>query len=147
MPKWFSINSAFAQYFTKNIVDQFDYSAVEAGIDAQHVNGTGQTASEQQEITDDCLFLDVIVPHAVLNKSNTSSLAPVMIWIHGGAYVTGNKIDSSAGDPSGLISASQKNGSEGFIYVSMNYRLGGLGFMSGELFESQGGIPNLGLRS
>jgi carboxylesterase type B len=28
----------------------------------------------------------------------------------------------------------------------MNYRLGGLGFMSGELFESEGGIPNLGLR-
>lgn len=27
----------------------------------------------------------------------------------------------------------------------MNYRLGGLGFMSGELFENQGGIPNLGL--
>lgn len=75
---------------------------------------------------------------------NTVNLT-ASLRIHGGAYVTGNKIDSSAGDPSGLISASQKDGSDGFIYVSMNYRLGGLGFMSGELFESQGGIPNLGL--
>lgn len=80
MPRWFSINSAFAQYFTNNVVDRFNYSVVEAGIDAQRDNSSGQTASEQQDITDDCLFLDVIVPQAVLNNTNTSSLAPVMVW-------------------------------------------------------------------
>lgn len=61
------------------MADQFDYLAVEAGIDAQHANGSGQPASEEQDITDDCLFLDVTVPEAVLSKAKTSTLAPVMV--------------------------------------------------------------------
>ncbi|KAF7555872.1 hypothetical protein G7Z17_g1843 [Cylindrodendrum hubeiense] len=69
-----------------------------------------------------------------------------MVWIHGGAYVMGNKLDSSAGNSSGLIAASQKDGSLGMIYVSINYRLGSLGFISGESYESEGGVSNLGLR-
>lgn len=80
MPRWVQINDVFARYFTDDIVDQFDHWAVEADIDAQHVNDSGQALSEQQDVTDDCLFLDLTVPEAVLNKANTSSLAPVMVW-------------------------------------------------------------------
>lgn len=65
--------------------------------------------------------------------------------IHGGAYVAGNKVDSSAGDPSSLISAAQSCSHPGFVYVSMNYRLGGLGFLSGEAFENEDMVPNLGI--
>lgn len=81
MPKWFYINSAFSQYFTKEIVDQFNYSMVEAGIEAQHANGSDQIGSVQQDVTDDCLFLDVVVPDKILNRVDTSSLAPVMVWL------------------------------------------------------------------
>lgn len=65
--------------------------------------------------------------------------------IHGGAYVTGNKVDSSAGDPTDIISASQSDGFLGMIYVSMNYRLGSLCFMSGQSYKEEGRVMNLGL--
>lgn len=73
LPRWFSINSIFSYYFRNNIVDQFNYSSVEADI-------TSQPDGEEPGMTDDCLFLDAIVPEAVLSKANTSSLAPVMVW-------------------------------------------------------------------
>lgn len=75
--------------------------------------------------TEDCLFLDVVVPQAIFNNaSNTSNNtrgAPVLVWIYGGGYTAGDK--SGSGNPAGLIKASQVTGSNGVIYVSMNYRV------------------------
>ena len=75
--------------------------------------------------TEDCLFLDVVVPQAIFNKAsnttNDTSGAPVLVWIYGGGYTAGDKTDS--GNPAGLIKASQDTGSPGVIYVSMNYRV------------------------
>ena len=59
--------------------------------------------------------------------------------------MAGNKVDSSAGGPSSLIAATQSCGNPGFVYISINYRLGGLGFLSGDAFESEDMIPNLGI--
>jgi carboxylesterase type B len=45
-----------------------------------------------------------------------------MVQIFGGGYTEGDKI--SVGNPAGWIARSQENGSEGVIYVAMNYRIG-----------------------
>lgn len=49
-----------------------------------------------------------------------------------------------SGNPAGLIARSENNNSSGVIYVSMNYRLGAFGFLSGPTFQ-ENGTANLGL--
>ncbi|KAI1004019.1 Carboxylesterase [Podosphaera aphanis] len=90
--------------------------------------------------SEDCLFLDVFVPKDVFNKKKS---APVMVWIHGGGYVGGDK--TSAGIPTTLLSKSQDRNKEGIVYVSMNYRLGLFGWLAGSTFVSENGLPNAGL--
>ncbi|GAA0230917.1 carboxylesterase/lipase family protein [Actinomadura nitritigenes] len=66
--------------------------------------------------SEDCLSLNVYVPPGAAHRK-----LPVMVWIHGGAYILG----SGAGyDPAPLVATGQ------VIVVSMNYRLGPLGFMA-----------------
>ncbi len=43
------------------------------------------------------------------------------------------------------MQVSQEDGSDGIVYVTFNYRLGALGFLSGPTFQSQGGVSNAGL--
>ena len=50
-------------------------------------------------------------------------LAPVLVWIHGGGYVFGEKTDRGLYNPEGLIKASQSSNSIGLIYVAINYRV------------------------
>jgi para-nitrobenzyl esterase len=65
--------------------------------------------------SEDCLTLNVWTPA-------TTGKAPVMVWIHGGALVAG-----SSKEPlyDGAILAA-----EGVVVVSINYRLGVLGFLA-----------------
>ena len=66
---------------------------------------------------EDCLYLNVWVP------PNASAHTPVFLWIHGGAFVFG-----SGGDAyyDGHVLAKTQN----VIVVTINYRLGALGFMA-----------------
>ena len=64
--------------------------------------------------TEDCLFLNVYAPDKI------DILRPVMFWIHGGALVVGESDDY---DPSRLVA-------QGVIVVTINYRLGALGFLA-----------------
>jgi carboxylesterase type B len=88
--------------------------------------------------SEDCLFLDVVVPKAAY----TNGRAPVIVWIHGGGYTQGSKVDS--GNPSGLIARSKSFTANGVIYVSINYRLGAFGWSSGSTLAKDG-TPNAGL--
>ncbi|MES9538675.1 carboxylesterase family protein [Actinomadura sp. NPDC000600] len=66
--------------------------------------------------SEDCLYLNVYTPPAAESRH-----LPVLVWIHGGAYILG----SGAGyDPAPLVAAGRA------VVVSMNYRLGPLGFMA-----------------
>ncbi|MBD2701552.1 carboxylesterase family protein [Spirosoma sp. BT702] len=68
--------------------------------------------------SEDCLFLNVWRPANTTEKSKL----PVMVWIHGGAFVFGS---GGGHDFSGDAFAKQ-----GIMLVSINYRLGRLGFFA-----------------
>jgi para-nitrobenzyl esterase len=66
--------------------------------------------------SEDCLFLNVFTP----SHRQPGSLDPVMVWIHGGALVSGESNDY---DPTQLVE-------HGVTVVTINYRLGALGFLA-----------------
>ncbi|KAF5273125.1 hypothetical protein FQA39_LY07615 [Lamprigera yunnana] len=68
--------------------------------------------------SEDCLFLNVYT--AELPKNNTS-LKPVMVWIHGGGFVTGSS--TTLYGPEFLIT-------KDVVIVTINYRLGLAGFLN-----------------
>jgi para-nitrobenzyl esterase len=84
--------------------------------------------------SEDCLFLNVYTPtnsepanaqdqadEVPTTETKKSSGLPVMVWIHGGGLVAGA---GSNYDPSPLVNAG------GVIVVTINYRLGVLGFLA-----------------
>lgn len=66
--------------------------------------------------------------------------APVLVWIYGGGYTSGDK----EGHPETLLAGAKDNGEDGFIYVAFNYRLGMFGWLSGSTLEKDGSA-NVGL--
>lgn len=68
--------------------------------------------------SEDCLFLNIWKPNTVAKGAKL----PVMVWIHGGAFVFGSGSQSeSFGD---------NFAKQGVILVTFNYRLGRLGFFA-----------------
>ncbi|KAL7951249.1 Alpha/Beta hydrolase protein [Trichoderma barbatum] len=88
--------------------------------------------------SEDCLFLDVIVPTRVYSNRRSNHLAPVYVNIFGGGFVLGDK--NSHGNPAGILASSDDN----IIYVTFNYRLGLYGFLSGHEVAAKG-TANAGL--
>jgi carboxylesterase type B len=68
--------------------------------------------------SEDCLFLNIWRP--AKSKSNNSP-APVLFWVYGGAFIQG-----AASKPEYIGS---RLAARGVIVVSVNYRLGALGFL------------------
>jgi para-nitrobenzyl esterase len=71
---------------------------------------------------EDCLFLNVFAPVAGV-ASGRSGRLPVMVWIHGGGYNADSGSDTLY-DPSAIVRAA------GVVVVTLNYRLGILGFLA-----------------
>ncbi|PQE21007.1 hypothetical protein CJF32_00005470 [Rutstroemia sp. NJR-2017a WRK4] len=92
--------------------------------------------------SEDCLFLDVLVPTETFQKG-AKAKAAVLVWIHGGGYIQGHK--SEVGSGLGLVTTSKANGGPGIVYVAINYRLGLFGWLAGSSFAKQGGTSNAGL--
>ena len=67
--------------------------------------------------SEDCLYLNVFT---AAGSARDGRRLPVMVWIHGGALVTGESDDY---DPAGLVR-------DGVVVVTINYRLGILGFLA-----------------
>ncbi|KAF4652905.1 hypothetical protein FOL47_010804 [Perkinsus chesapeaki] len=81
---------------------------------------------------EDCLYLNVYRP---ANATEADKL-PVMAWIYGGGYVNGNALSYD-----GTALAAEHNS----IVVTINYRLGPLGFFgSPASFEEEGTTGNWG---
>jgi para-nitrobenzyl esterase len=88
----------------------------------------GITGKEGQVVgNEDCLYLNVWAPR---NNSDTDSVGlPVMFWIHGG----GNSIGTANTYPGHRLA-----GSENVVLVTINYRLGLLGWMSHPALRGEG---------
>lgn len=59
--------------------------------------------------------------------------------IYGGGYITGDK---STAKPDSLLLNAYNKGSEGIVWVALNYRLGALGFLGGPSLQAAGGVSN-----
>lgn len=75
----------------------------------------GLLATEEE----DCLFVNVHTPDPLPEN------APVMVWIHGGAFVFGEGLQLDGGTAGDLLAQRY-----GIVVVSMNYRLGAFGFLA-----------------
>lgn len=90
------------------------------------------------EMSEDCLYLNVWAPTGTL--ADPAAKIPVAMWIHGGAFQNGYSYECTM------------DGTEwarrGVIMVTINYRLGVLGFLSHPaLSEEQGGVSgNYGMK-
>src|SRR5580698_2434334 len=73
---------------------------------------------------EDCLFLNVYTPKG----TGAGSGLPVMFWIHGGSLTTGS---GELYDPTWLVK-------QGVIVVTINYRLGYLGFLAQSAIDAEG---------
>ncbi|EFN66412.1 Esterase FE4 [Camponotus floridanus] len=77
-------------------------------------------STEKVEGAEDCLYLNIYVP--VQNKTENNISMPVLFWIHGGAFQYG----------SGMIYRATYLMNSDVILVTINYRLGPMGFLSTE---------------
>ncbi|TFK60177.1 carotenoid ester lipase precursor [Pluteus cervinus] len=87
--------------------------------------------------SEDCLSLNVVVP---ANATPNSQL-PVVAWIFGGGFELGS---TSMYDGKIVVDRSISLG-EPVIFVSMNYRVSGFGFLAGKEVK-EAGVGNLGLQ-
>lgn len=91
----------------------------------------------QLNFSEDCLVLNVFTTEAAFqDRKNGNKLRPVMVWIHGGGFNFGSANTPDQYDGTALTSLKD------VIVVSLNYRLGALGF----LHLPEAGVPgNMGL--
>lgn len=85
------------------------------GNDCAQTPDAGDPAASVTPFSEDCLYLNVWRP-----EDQSASPLPVLVWIHGGGYVTGGT-SPPIYDGSALAR-------QGMVVVSLNYRLGRLGF-------------------
>ena len=84
----------------------------------KHDNTVCIQTSHKTSESEDCLYLDLYRPRV----NNTSTLLPVMVYIHGGGFRSGSKNGGKG----------QYLAANGVILVRINYRLGPLGYLSTE---------------
>jgi para-nitrobenzyl esterase len=87
------------------------------------VSRYGQTDASENE---DCLYLNITVPAARSPTRGVQHGKPVIVWIHGGAYVGGS---------ADIYPLDYFSRSGDVIIVSINYRLGTFGFMAHPAFD------------
>jgi para-nitrobenzyl esterase len=78
-------------------------------------------------VTEDCLFLNIFTPNEDAEEGRTLPGYPVMVWVHGGAFTVGESDDYI---PTKLVQ-------HGVIVVTINYRLGALGFLAHSALSAQ----------
>ena len=97
--------------------------AREYGASCPQVLDAPTQLSPLNETSEDCLFLNVWVPREAGKK------LPVVVWIHGGGFIAGS---GSEREYDGTYLAAH-----GVIVVTINYRIGRLGFFAHPALERQ----------
>lgn len=85
---------------------------------------------------EDCLTINVVRPAG----ARPGQKLPVMVWIHGGAYVVGTSMGAFGGDTEGTNFAKT-----GIVHVSLNYRLGRAGWFAHPALTKEGPTGNYGM--
>lgn len=102
-----------------------------ASIQAKHQVGDFYTEEfyfgGDPEMSEDCLYLNIWAPAETLG--NTNAKLPVAIWVHGGAYMGGYGYE--------ITMDGDAWAQRGVILVTINYRLGVLGFLSHPLLSKE----------
>jgi len=78
---------------------------------------------------EDCLYINVWKPAA----AKRGGKLPVLVWIHGGAFVTGGT--------SPAVYDGSAFARDGVVFVSLNYRVGRFGFFSHPALTAEAGRP------
>ncbi|KAL8949240.1 MAG: hypothetical protein Q9222_004639, partial [Ikaeria aurantiellina] len=142
VPTWLGVGGQFLEAYVKN--EPFDFDSVNksfyAGLES------AKPPLQDPRTTEDCLFLDVIVPRKTFEGTgrlkNSTAGSPVLVWIYGGGFSYSDK--TGYGNPAGLIRASNMSQAEEVIFVAFNYRLGVLGWLAGSSLQANG-TANVGL--
>ncbi|KAL0577565.1 hypothetical protein V5O48_004428 [Marasmius crinis-equi] len=95
-----------------------------------------QTNLPETQISEDCLTINILRPSGLPENA----LLPVMFWTYGGGFHAGT---ASSFNASAIVAQSVARGTP-VIYVNFNYRLGALGFPTGQELADLGSL-NLGL--
>lgn len=87
-------------------------------------------------MSEDCLYLNVVTP-----ANTPDEKLPVVVWIYGGSFVGGyaNKLETDG----------QAFAKKGIVYVSFNYRIGPMGFLTCDELDKEapsGKSGNYGLK-
>ena len=75
--------------------------------------------------SEDCLYLNVSTP-----TLHRSAALPVLVWIHGGGFTE-----------DGSVNYDMKLAAGGIVVVTINYRLGALGFLADPALAVRAGQP------
>ena len=88
---------------------------------------------QMDEKSEDCLFLNVWTP-----AQTAAERYPVYVFIHGGAFATGSGSE--------MVYDGLRMAQDGVVVVTINYRLGALGFLATRgLLEESGTTGNYGI--
>ena len=94
---------------------------------------------------EDCLYLNIYVPDVISRNrkdENLNGLA-VMVWFHGGGFARGSAFPNGDSKQEWSPDPRQLAIEGGIIVVSVQYRLGSLGFL---FLDDEGAPGNVGLR-
>ncbi len=97
---------------------QGERDATKYGADCAQMGWPRNGTTLSKGSSEDCLFLNIWKPSAMVKGAKL----PVMVWIHGGGFVAGSGVQQ---DFSGASFTDK-----GVILITINYRLGRLGFFA-----------------
>ena len=89
-----------------------------------------------ETLSEDCLFINV------WGDVHADKKKPVMVWIHGGGFMTGSGTPVGA-DGVGLFNGASLALHEDIVVVTLNYRLGSFGFLVLDDKKQTGGMNGI----
>ena len=87
---------------------------------------TEEFITPPEKLSEDCLYLNVWTP-----AKSTKDKLPVFVWIYGGGF--------SSGSAACAVYDGEEMSKKGIIFVSINYRVGVLGFLAHPELSSESG--------
>ncbi|KAF8875886.1 Carboxylesterase family-domain-containing protein [Gymnopilus junonius] len=103
--------------------ERFTYSKVFSSQASINALNYGSPCTQAGSGSEDCLFLNIYTPFLPQNSATSRNLKPVMFWIHGGAFTSGEGSD-------GIFDGGNMASRGDVVIVTINYRLGTQGFLT-----------------